>query len=127
MNIKTLKLIDGLLEENEAAALKKCMKEADELEACRKEHQWRAGYRRYRMDGAAGYDEDGRNTQYRAVRSELCGQSDAGGGVKWRGKVMTTYHCSKEAYFRCPNRQYCGTQEEAFQEFAAQQSLFANE
>lgn len=38
MNIKTLNLIDGLLEENEAAALKKCMKEADELEACRKEH-----------------------------------------------------------------------------------------
>lgn len=38
MNIKTLKLIDGLLEENEAAALKKCMKEADELKACRKEH-----------------------------------------------------------------------------------------
>lgn len=38
MNIKTLKLIDGLLEENEAAALKKCMKEAGELEACRKEH-----------------------------------------------------------------------------------------
>lgn len=38
MNIKTLKLIDGLLEENEAAALKRCMKEADELEACRKEH-----------------------------------------------------------------------------------------
>ena len=38
MNIKTLKLIDGLLEENEAAALKKCMKEADELAACRKEH-----------------------------------------------------------------------------------------
>ena len=29
------------------------------------------------------------------------------------GEVMTTYHCSKEAYFRCPNRQYCGTQEEA--------------
>ena len=26
---------------------------------------------------------------------------------------MTTYHCSKEAYSRCQNRQYCGTQEEA--------------
>lgn len=38
MNIKTLKLIDGLLEENEAAALKRCLKEADELEAWRKEH-----------------------------------------------------------------------------------------
>lgn len=38
MNIKTLKLIEGMLEENEAAALKKCMKEADELAACRKEH-----------------------------------------------------------------------------------------
>lgn len=38
MNIKTLRLIDRLLEENEAAALKRCLKEADELEACRKEH-----------------------------------------------------------------------------------------
>lgn len=38
MNIKTLKLIDGLLEENEAAAMERCLKEADELEACRKEH-----------------------------------------------------------------------------------------
>ncbi len=38
MNIKTLKLIDRLLEENEAAALEKCLKEADELAACRKEH-----------------------------------------------------------------------------------------
>ena len=38
MNIKTLRLIDGLLEENEAAARKRCLKEAAELEACRKEH-----------------------------------------------------------------------------------------
>lgn len=38
MNIKTLRLIDRLLEENEAAARKRCLKEADELEACRKEH-----------------------------------------------------------------------------------------
>lgn len=38
MNIKTLKLIDRLLEENEAAARKRCLKEAAELEACRKEH-----------------------------------------------------------------------------------------
>ena len=32
---------------------------------------------------------------------------------EWREEVVTTYHCSKEAYFRCPNKQYCGTQEEA--------------
>ena len=29
MNIKTLKLIDGLLEENEAAAMERCLKEAE--------------------------------------------------------------------------------------------------
>lgn len=38
MNIKTLRLIDRLLEENEAAAMERYLKEADELEACRKEH-----------------------------------------------------------------------------------------
>lgn len=54
MNIKTLKLIDGLLEENEAAALKKCIKEADEkafeelkeIQDARKdfmEEQWHGG------------------------------------------------------------------------------------
>lgn len=38
MNIKTLRMIDRLLEENEAAARKRCLKEAGELEAWRKEH-----------------------------------------------------------------------------------------
>lgn len=38
MNIKTLRLIDELMEEKEAAALAKCIKAADDLEACRKEH-----------------------------------------------------------------------------------------
>ena len=29
---------------------------------------------------------------------------------------MTTYHCSEKAFSRCPNKQFCGSQEEA--EFA---------
>lgn len=29
------------------------------------------------------------------------------------GKAMTTYHCSEKAFSRCPNKQFCGSPEEA--------------
>ena len=57
MNIKTLKLIDGLLEENEAAALKKFMKEADELAACRKEHPDDQGTNKHKKRVCKAFEE----------------------------------------------------------------------
>lgn len=38
MNAKTLRLIDELLKENETAAMERCIKETNEVEAWRKEH-----------------------------------------------------------------------------------------
>lgn len=57
MNIKTLKLIDGMLEENEAAALKKCMKEAGELAACRKEHPDDQGTDEHKKRACKAFEE----------------------------------------------------------------------